>query len=357
MGNNSQTTQQYQSSQFAPWAPAIPGLTNIINQLTGMSTAPTSAQTGATGTLQQEAGAVPTNMGSQGTGVVNNLLGSTTAPQVGQWNAANNQAQGVWSPYLSSSYTNPMSAPGMGAALSTMNQDITNNINSQFSAAGRENSPANTQALARGLSQGEGGLLTSEYNALSGNQLAANNAAYGAGAGTATGTAQLQQLPYQNELQALTAMQGLPGLYTAPGTTQLGAANTAYNLPYSNMQLPTTLMGGLAGLGGTSSGYGQSTTTQPVNPFTTALGAGLGLWALSDERLKEGIEPIGILHNGTNIYRYRFKGSPKTEIGVLAQEVERTRPEAVVDIGLWRGGPSVKMVDYAKATEPPPMAA
>jgi hypothetical protein len=37
--------------------------------------------------------------------------------------------------------------------------------------------------------------------------------------------------------------------------------------------------------------------------------------------------------------------------------VEKTNPDAVVDIGLWRGGPSVKMVDYDKATQPSAMAA
>lgn len=356
MGNNSQTTNQSQSSQFSPWGIAIPGLTNLVNQMTGLSgnTSPTSGQTNAVNTLQQEAGGIPTNSGQQGSGVVSNLLNSSTTPNQTMWGQALNTSQGVWNPILTNpNFTNPMNTPGFGTALSTLNTDITNQVNGQFAAAGRDMSPANSQALARGLSQGEGGLIANEANALQQEQLGAANSALSGAGSTASGMAQLQQLPYMNQLQAMSAMGMLPGLYMQPGQAQLGAANASYGLPWQNLQMPLSLLGSAGGLGGSSSGYGTSTTTQPVNPWTTGAGIGLGLLALSDERLKENIEPIGVAFNGTNIYRYNFKGSPRTEIGVLAQEVEKTRPDAVVDVGLWRNGPKVKMVDYAKATEMP----
>lgn len=65
----------------------------------------------------------------------------------------------------------------------------------------------------------------------------------------------------------------------------------------------------------------------------------------SDERLKEDIEPVGELYDGTNVYRYRYKGDSVPRIGVMAQEVEKTRPDAVVEIG------GYKAVDYGKATD------
>jgi len=42
---------------------------------------------------------------------------------------------------------------------------------------------------------------------------------------------------------------------------------------------------------------------------------------------------------------------------VMAQDVEKVIPDAVHNIGLWNGGPTVKVVDYARATDPTAMAA
>ena len=54
--------------------------------------------------------------------------------------------------------------------------------------------------------------------------------------------------------------------------------------------------------------------------------------ALSDERLKENVEKVGRLPGGPNVYEYEFKADPTNtrEIGVMAQEVERTQPDAVM---------------------------
>lgn len=49
----------------------------------------------------------------------------------------------------------------------------------------------------------------------------------------------------------------------------------------------------------------------------------------SDERLKENIVPVG-KENGFNIYSFNYKSNPKKYIGVIAQEVAKTRPDAVV---------------------------
>ena len=61
------------------------------------------------------------------------------------------------------------------------------------------------------------------------------------------------------------------------------------------------------------------------------IGGGISLAssAFSDERLKENIKPVGKLDNGLTVYAYNFIGSPKTEIGLIAQEVQKVKPEAV----------------------------
>ncbi len=48
----------------------------------------------------------------------------------------------------------------------------------------------------------------------------------------------------------------------------------------------------------------------------------------SDINIKEDIKPLG-QENGHNIYEFRYKGYPQKYIGVIAQEVMKTHPEAV----------------------------
>jgi hypothetical protein len=51
-------------------------------------------------------------------------------------------------------------------------------------------------------------------------------------------------------------------------------------------------------------------------------------WLRSDERLKEDIEPVGTL-KGHKLYEYTMKDSGEKQIGVMAQEVRKKRPDAV----------------------------
>ncbi len=78
--------------------------------------------------------------------------------------------------------------------------------------------------------------------------------------------------------------------------------------------------------------------------------AAQGALAMSDERLKTDIHKIGVLDSGLPLYRYRFKGSPLPQIGVLAQEVEKVAPAAVVT-----GPDGYKRVNYAKVSQLPAM--
>jgi hypothetical protein len=63
----------------------------------------------------------------------------------------------------------------------------------------------------------------------------------------------------------------------------------------------------------------------------------------SDERLKENVRPVGKTHSGETVYTYRYKGGGPTHMGVMAQELERTNPDAVI---MHPSG--YRMVDYAK---------
>ena len=71
----------------------------------------------------------------------------------------------------------------------------------------------------------------------------------------------------------------------------------------------------------------------------------LPMMAASDRRLKDDIEKIGKTFDGQDIVRYRYKGEPATQIGLIAQDVEKHHPDAVGLAGGYR------TVDYRKATE------
>lgn len=71
--------------------------------------------------------------------------------------------------------------------------------------------------------------------------------------------------------------------------------------------------------------------------------AGIGMF--SDRRLKSHIKRVGMLDNGLPVYSYRMGNGP-VQIGVMADEVEMIRPDAIID------HPSgYLMVDYGRATE------
>ena len=55
-----------------------------------------------------------------------------------------------------------------------------------------------------------------------------------------------------------------------------------------------------------------------------------GIGAFSDRRLKTDIEKIGEREDGLGVYVYRYLWSPVRFIGVMAQEVLKVKPEAVI---------------------------
>lgn len=132
----------------------------------------------------------------------------------------------------------------------------------------------------------------------------------------------------------------------------IGNANASADLANQSLGLGllggglSALTGGLGGglLGGLGSA-GAALTGGGVGTFNGNFGSAPNFSLFSDERLKEDIEPVGELYDGTNVYRYRYKGDDTPRIGVMAQEIALDRPEAVHDIGGWLA------VDYGAATD------
>jgi hypothetical protein len=72
------------------------------------------------------------------------------------------------------------------------------------------------------------------------------------------------------------------------------------------------------------------------------LGGALGGAAIlaSDRRVKTDIVRIGKMDNGLPLYSFKYKGKPGYNIGVMAQDVEKVKPDAVIEIN------GVKHVNY-----------
>jgi hypothetical protein len=95
-----------------------------------------------------------------------------------------------------------------------------------------------------------------------------------------------------------------------PTTDVAGLINTNYQQQLAKAQAEDqNILGGLFGLGS----------------------AGIFKW--SDERLKEDIRRVGETDDGLGIYFYRYKGDPTPQMGLMAHEVEKRHPAAVIDIG------------------------
>jgi hypothetical protein len=276
MGGQTTTTQNSsQQSQTQPWAAAQPQLRSLLGNLGTIDTGVTPQQSAASGALASAAGSLP-SFAPQITNTANTLLGGGGPNYGGILSGAYNNLQGALSPYLDPARLNPMSTPGFLSSLGTLGSNITNQVNDQFAAAGRDLSPGNSQALAYGLAQGEAPVVAAQYNANVNNQMNAANALFGAGNTTASGLTGLSQTQLGNQLQGATLAGQIPGLLTAPAQAQLAAANAAYGLPLQNLAQYQSLLTPLAQLGSQSSGTGQSTTTQSVPLSQQLIGGAIG---------------------------------------------------------------------------------
>lgn len=98
--------------------------------------------------------------------------------------------------------------------------------------------------------------------------------------------------------------------------------------------------------------YGLANQQQGGNPWMSALGAAgsiVGtvaplLLGFSDPKLKSNVKRIGTNPQGLGLYKYKIKPPARTEIGVMADEVQKKMPDAVhVD-----PESKMRMVDYNK---------
>jgi hypothetical protein len=125
-------------------------------------------------------------------------------------------------------------------------------------------------------------------------------------------------------------------LFNVLGTGQASAAQQAANIGGTASNISNLL--GQAGNAQAAAGIGaaQAYGQGAQNVANTAMLA----YALSDRRAKEDITQIGTLDNGLPVYTFKYKGGDTMHMGVMAQDVEKVNPDAVLEIG------GIKHVNY-----------
>lgn len=276
-----------------------------------------------------------------GIGSVNQYAGSAQPAYGAAMQGTANAYQGFNAPNYQSgvqAYMNPYVQNAMGATAAQLN-----NVNQQQqqqmigSAIGQGAFGGDRANIGLGALQNQQNLAMGQTlgnMASQGYQNAAQN--YMAGLGQQGALAnQMGALGTGAQTAGLQGAQAQIGAGTLQQQTQQAGNTALYNqflqkqaYPFQVAQFLANIAEGTGALSGSN-----TTTTQPMSIF-------------SDARLKQDIEPIGKTFDGQNIVKFRYKGEKgPTQIGLIAQDVERHHPDAV---GLAGG---YKTVDYDAATE------
>jgi len=291
---------------------------------------------GQQGSMYGQIGGLANQYGQLGGQAQQALINAGQAQQQGAANIANIAGQG-------------MGAAGQYGALGTAAQNAALQgmplAQQQASLYGQLGTGAQNAAM-QGAQQL--GALGAQYGQLG---TSAQNAALQTVPMSLAAGAQYGQLGAGAQTAGMTGAQQLSAAGAIPYAVQQAQNAAAYQQFAQQQAYPFQTLGSLAnmasGLGAGQGGTSTATTPAP-NPMNAALGLGtslLGYMTPSDERLKENMEPIGKTFDGQNLYKYNYKGDPRTQIGLSAQEVEKRNPNAV-----YRRDDGMRVVDYNDAT-------
>lgn len=266
-GTSTTSSNQSQTSQINPYSPASGSLTGILGALGGQvgNASLNGAQTGAINTLTANGQAGDPNAPAVNAGTAGLLNGG----------GANNNNPAITANL--SNYTGLLNSTANGSnigansalkpQLDQIATDVTNSTNGAFAAAGRDDSPGNAMAVARGVAAGEAPVIASQYNTDVGNQMTAAGNLYNAG-NTTYGMLNANNAAGNANIQA--GIGADPAAFAASnaGANQtLAAQAQAFGIPVSQL---TTLLGAISPV---AAQFGQQTGTGTSNGTSTMSGA------------------------------------------------------------------------------------
>lgn len=370
---NTTTTQSTQ-----PWAGQQPYLSDIYGQSQALDqqavpqyypdTTYAGLTPGQTGLMSNLIG-YGSGGGNSAVQAANSNVTNTLSPgYTAGTSGAFGQGQDVLSNELSSSFLDPSNSPTYRTAMSNAMASAIPAATASFVNGNRSDSGLASAASTSAAANAAGGLAQQEYN----NRLGIQNSAAAQAANNLltqqanqTKTALVAPAIDQTQIGDLGTALSTAGMNQTDQQNQINANLARFNygqmLPWNQLGLYENSVAGLGNTGSTG------TTTQPyfTNPAANVLSAGtsLGMGAaainsafpnffssvgdyFSDRRLKTDVKKIGASDSGFPLYTFRYKGEGpmSMHIGVMAQDVEKSRPDAVK-----HDADGMKIVDYGKA--------
>lgn len=271
MGTSKSTTTL--QSTTAPWEAAQPALQGILSQVQGnlSKTGLTGDESNALKGLEQSGYTFANTYGPQiGNYATDLLRGGGALDQAGNINQNYQRYVDQTNPLASNTNYDPYSTPGFRDAIDTMRQDITNQVNGSFAAAGRDFSGANFNALGRGITSGIAPTIASQYNQNIQNQQGAAGNLYGAGNTNAGILAGLQQQKLANQGQGVGAAGQAADASNSGYNATLAAEAARRGIPVQALGLLAQIGIPIGGLGSQSTG--KSETEKQASPLETAMG-------------------------------------------------------------------------------------
>lgn len=179
---------------------------------------------------------------------------------------------------------------------------------------------------------------------------AQNNALLGAAAGMQNAATSGQQYGINN----INMLLGTGGMQQQNQQQQLDSDYEQYlrsiGYPVEMLKVRQIPLASATSTGRTTSESGGDAASTLAGVGTAAAGIAkiAGLFMASDERVKRDIRRVGATDDGLGVYTFRYiDDGPEgpVHLGLMAQEVEKVRPEAVIETP-----EGVKMVNYELAT-------
>lgn len=256
MGGQS-TQSATQSSTTAPWEAAQSSLKGILGQLQGNlgNTGVTGAENNALSGVTNNANNYAATYAPQASAYAGSLInGGGATNQAGAVNRNYQQYAGQTNPLASNTNYDPMQTPGIGDRLQGLTDQITQNVNGSFAAAGRDGSGYNQKALGQGLASGLAPVLTAQYNANRDAQQGAAGNLYQAGNTNAGIQSGMQQQYLANQGQGFNAAGQALDASNAGNNAALQAEAQRRGIPVAALGLLAQIGIPIANLGGSSSG-------------------------------------------------------------------------------------------------------
>lgn len=276
MGGSS-SQQQTQSSTTQPWMEAQPMLKSILGSLNGQmgSTNLSGVETGALNTLQTSANAGNPYAGQIGSYATNLLNGGGATAQAGAVGQNLTDLQSRLGSFADPNYST-MNNPALQAALQQVRDDVGQNINGQFAAAGRDLSGANQNAWGRGVTAAQAPLILDQFNRDQALRTGSAQTLYDAGNATAGLQTGMTQTALGNQQAGVGAAQSAMDANNYGANTSLAIEAQRRGIPMQALGLLAQIGIPIAGLGSQASGTATGTQQMSGAQQFATIAGGIG---------------------------------------------------------------------------------